>query len=206
METNFLEWIGFLASLIIAISMTLSSIVKFRWINLIGALTFSVYGFLIGSIPVGLLNAFIVVVDVYYLIKFYGKKEVFENLEIQSNNKYLLQFLEYNNPEIQKCFPGFSYKPTLNTISYFVLRNMSIAGLFLAQHDEKNVLNVELDFVLPQFRDFKSGKYFYQWLSNNFINQGFTTVETKGYSTRHINYLKKIGFEDQHNGVFKKNL
>ncbi|MEZ5149235.1 MAG: hypothetical protein R2759_19740 [Bacteroidales bacterium] len=50
MELSVLEWIGYMASGIIALSMTMSSIVKFRWINLVGAGTFATYGFLIGAI------------------------------------------------------------------------------------------------------------------------------------------------------------
>ena len=69
MEINILQWIGYAASVIIALSMTMNSIVKFRWINLCGAITFSTYGFLIGALPVGFLNGFIVSVDIYYLFK-----------------------------------------------------------------------------------------------------------------------------------------
>ena len=58
----------------IALSMTMSSILKFRWINLFGALTFSTYGFLIGAWPVGFLNAFIALVDIYYLNSFIQKR------------------------------------------------------------------------------------------------------------------------------------
>ena len=68
MLTNILPWIGYTASVIIVLSMMMNSIVKFRWINLFGALLFSTYGFLIGAIPVGILNGIIVLVDIYYLI------------------------------------------------------------------------------------------------------------------------------------------
>ncbi|MFO7827260.1 MAG: hypothetical protein R6V23_01455, partial [Bacteroidales bacterium] len=131
MELNLLEWIGYAASVIIALSMTMSSIVKFRWINLIGATTFSTYGFLIGALPVGFLNGFIIAVDIYYLVTIYGKKEVFETLEVRADNKYLLRFMEFHHKEIQKYLPGFAYKSEMNTISFFVLRNMAVAGLFL---------------------------------------------------------------------------
>ncbi len=68
MEINILEWIGYAASVIIALSMTMNSIVKFRWINLAGAITFSAYGFLIGALPVGFLNGFIVCVDIFFIL------------------------------------------------------------------------------------------------------------------------------------------
>ena len=130
MEIDFLQWIGDLASAVVAISLSMSSILKFRWLNLFGAATFSTYGFLIGAMPVGFLNGFIVFVDIYFLIGIYSKKDLFETLEIRPDNKYLIRFLEFHDKEIQKFFPGFTYKPEMNSVSFFVLRNMSVAGLF----------------------------------------------------------------------------
>ena len=96
MEISILETVGFIASIIIALSMTMNSIVKFRWINLVGALTFSIYGFLISAYPVGILNGFIVAVDIYYLYRIYSKAESFDTLEIRGDNKYLLKFLKFH--------------------------------------------------------------------------------------------------------------
>ena len=91
MDLSIYEITGYLASGIIALSMTMSSIVRFRWINLVGASTFAIYGILIGALPVALLNGFIVMVDIYYLLRIYGKKELFETIEIRKDN---LRFTE----------------------------------------------------------------------------------------------------------------
>ncbi len=204
MEINILEWIGYIASIIIAISMTMNSIVKFRWVNLAGALTFSTYGFLIGALPVGFLNGFIVSVDIYYLLKIYSKKETFETLEVRADNKYLLRFLEFHNKEIQSYFPGFTYKPEMNTISFFVLRNMAVTGLFLAHREDKNILKVGLDYVVPEYRDFKNGRYIYHRLRRRFIDDGFDSVKTYGQSKKHIKYLRKIGFSEDKSNMYIK--
>lgn len=204
MEINILQWIGYAASIIIALSMTMNSIVKFRWINLAGAITFSTYGFLIGALPVGFLNGFIVCVDVYYLVTIYTKKEIFEILEVRTENKYLIRFLEFHNKEIQKFFPGFTYKPEMNTICFFILRNMAVAGLFLAHREENHILKVGLDYIIPEYRDFKNGRYIYHRLRKKFIDAGFTTVMASGNSNKYSKYLKKIGFEENQNGMFVK--
>jgi len=204
METNILQWIGYIASIIIALSMTMNSIVKFRWINLAGAITFSTYGFLIGALPVGFLNGFIVTVDIYYLFTIYAKKEIFETLEVRADNKYLLRFLEFHNNEIQKFFPGFSYNPEMNTISFFILRNTAVAGLFLAHREDNNVLKVGLDYVVPEYRDFKNGRFIYLRLRRKFIDDGFDKVITSGSSTKYVKYLKKIGFNEDKDGTYLK--
>ncbi len=206
MNSELLQWIGYAASVIIAVSMTISSIVKFRWINMVGALTFSIYGFLIGAIPVGILNGIIVLVDAYYLIVIYTKKEIFEILELRPENRYMIRFIEYHNTDIQKFFPGFSYKPDMNTVSFFILRNMSVAGLFLAHREDGNILKVGLDYVIPEYRDFKNGKYVYLRVRKNFIDSGFTKVMTEGKSVKYVQYLKKLGFKEDVNGMFTKEL
>ncbi|KAF0194666.1 MAG: hypothetical protein FD166_3387 [Bacteroidetes bacterium] len=206
MEITFLQWIGYLASVIIAISMTMNSILKFRWINLAGALTFSLYGFLIGALPVGFLNAFIACIDIYYLYTIYSKKEVFEILEVRADNRYMIRFLQFHDKEIQRFFPGFSYKPEMNTISFFVLRDMAVAGIFLAHREHDHCLVVGLDFVLPEYRDFKNGKFIYLRLRNRFIGEGFKKVIAEGKSEKYGKYLKKLGFTENSAGLFEKNL
>lgn len=206
MNAQVLEWVGYIASVIIAISLAVSSIVKFRWLNLVGALGFSIYGFLIGAIPVGVLNGIIALVDVYYLFQIYGRKDVFETLEIRPENYYLIRFLEYHNDEIQKFFPGFEYKPDMNTVSFFILRNMAVAGLFLAHREEGNVLKVGLDYVIPEYRDFKNGKYVYLRLRDRFIKAGFTKVITEGNSIEYIKYLEKLGFKENEDRMFSMDL
>ncbi len=197
METFMIQWIGYIASGIIAISMTVNSIVKFRWINLIGAFSFAIYGMLFRAYPVMLLNGFITLVDLYFLLKIYTKPNLFDILEISEDSKYLLKFLEFHNSEIQNFFPGFKYKPEMNTISFFVLRNMAVAGVFLAHRKGKDILEVGLDYVVPEYRDYKNGKFLYFSLRDNFIRAGFKYIVAENVSQKHVKYLKKLGFKQK---------
>ena len=194
---NYLEIIGYVASIIIATSMMMNSILKLRWINLFGAILFSSYGFIIGAMPVGILNLFIVSVDIFYLIKIYSKKELFKTLDVRSDNRYLLTFLEFYKGEIAKFFPNFEYKPELNTVSFFILRNMAVAGIILGHKIEEKTLFIALDFAVPQYRDFKLGKYIYVNNDNYFSQLGFTRICTQSRSAKYTRYLKKMGFTEE---------
>ena len=206
MEFSILETIGFIASIIIALSMTMNSIVKFRWINLLGALTFSIYGFLISAYPVGILNGFIVAVDIYYLYRIYSKTEIFDILEIRGSNKYLYKFLKFHDKEIHKYFPEFMYKEEMNTISFFILRNMAVAGIFLAHKEDDNILKVGLDYVIPEYRDYKNGRFIYHRLRNSFIEKGFKKAIANANNEKHKKYLRNIGFVEKNTGQFEKNI
>lgn len=68
METiNFYELLGYSASFLIALSLSMRSLLTLRVINLTGALLFTIYGLVIGALPVAALNFYIVLVNLYYL-------------------------------------------------------------------------------------------------------------------------------------------
>ncbi|MCH1929215.1 hypothetical protein L9G16_03405 [Shewanella sp. A25] len=68
------EWVGYLASVVVAVSLMMSNIKKLRWWNLIGSALFVAYGMAIGAYPVAAVNFFIVLIDAYYLIVLYRQQ------------------------------------------------------------------------------------------------------------------------------------
>lgn len=206
MQQTILEWIGYIAPVIILVSMTMNSIVKFRWINLVGAAFFSIYGYFIDVLPVFILNGVIAFIDVYYLFIIYNKKETFETLEIKQVDEYLLKFLQFHHSEIQKICPGFVYNPAMNTMSFYILRNMSVVGIFLAHRQSNDVLVVGLDYVIPEYRDFKNGKFVYYSLRDKFIDLGFKTIKADNNYLQNDDYFKKIGFKKDPTGQYYINV
>jgi len=71
------EMIGYGASLLVAVSLMMRSVVKLRVINLLGAAVFTLYGLLIDAYPVAVMNFFIVLIDLYYLREFIAAKGYF---------------------------------------------------------------------------------------------------------------------------------
>lgn len=66
---GWIEWIGYAASVVIALSLLMTDIVKLRVINAIGCLIFVVYGWLVGAYPVVISNGIIFIIDIYQLFK-----------------------------------------------------------------------------------------------------------------------------------------
>jgi|ERR1051325_4597590 hypothetical protein len=54
---NIYELIGYVASVLVAISLTMTSILRLRIINLTGSACFTLYGLLIGAYPVAIVNS-----------------------------------------------------------------------------------------------------------------------------------------------------
>lgn len=72
-----LQLLGYAASILIATSLLMRSIVRLRAINLAGAAAFSVYGFLIGAYPVGVLNLMTATINVVQLVRLRRRREIF---------------------------------------------------------------------------------------------------------------------------------
>jgi len=76
------EWIGYLASLLVAVSITITGGIYFRLINLAGSFCFLVYGILIKSMPVILINSYSICINIFHIIKI--KKSVIKKDETES--------------------------------------------------------------------------------------------------------------------------
>lgn len=197
MDINWLEWLGYLASLIVLISLLMSSIIKLRWINLVGSGLFSLYGFLIGALPVGFMNLGIAIINIYYLVKIYSSKEYFKLLPITGESEYFNHFLDYYKSGIEKYANKSQFNIDKSAVNFYILRNMVPAGVFIGSKHNENTLNVELDFVIPEYRDFKIGNYIYEKRKDYFLDKGYNKFICFSENDEHINYLKKMGFEEK---------
>lgn len=206
MSENLFEWIGYAASLIVAISLLMSSIVKFRWINLLGSALFAAYGFLIQAWPVCFFNSAIVFINLYFLYKIYSKKDEFKIIKTSENESLLHEFVNFNKKEIEKISPDFDFKLSDKEYNYFITRNMVLVGLFLAHKESTRILCIDLDFVTPQYRDFKNGAFLYNSLQSSFEKSGIDTIKAIAKTNAHANYLKEMGFKSEDNHQFTKHI
>lgn len=204
MEINFLEWFGYLASLIILISLITNSILKLRWINLVGASLFAIYGFLLGSIPVAVMNGGIVIINMYYLKKMYTSKEYFHLLELKPNSNFFIHFIEFYKDDLIKSFNKSDYKMEEGMVGFYILRNMVTAGVFLAKKRSDSELEIVLDYAVAEYRDSKTGLYVYEKHREFFINNGYKKLYVVSPGESHIKYLIRMGFEKTSSNEYVK--
>ncbi|CAH6785580.1 conserved membrane hypothetical protein [Vibrio chagasii] len=75
MEFNMVEILGYAASIMVAISLTMKDIVRLRVLNFIGCALFTAYGVMIDAWPVVATNGFIACVNIYFLAKMQKEKK-----------------------------------------------------------------------------------------------------------------------------------
>ncbi len=189
-----IELIGYIASVILVISMMMSSLVKLRIVNMTGAFLFSVYGFLISAYPVGILNGLIVFVNLYQLYKLFNRNEEFRIIQLPVKGDLVSAFIEHYKKDIKHYQPDFDYDVSTLDTCVVTLRNMNIAGVVLGVTDEMQSLTIKLDFVIPQYRDTKVGQYLFVLNKQYFKTKGYIRIIATGKNKQHIQYLRGVGF------------
>ncbi len=192
---GWLEILGYAASVLVAVSLTMSSIVRLRVLNLVGAAAFAVYGWFTGAYPVLAVNGFIAVVNVVFLMRMRRLDEAFELLEIsRPDNRYLQSFLDHHAADIAGFFPCFERQRLEGARIVFILRDMLPVGLVVCRENGDDV-DIELDYVIPSHRDFRCARYFYDVFGADYAARGLRSFRAHAAAPQHHHYLRRLDFK-----------
>lgn len=202
MALSSVEVFGYCASAIIAFSLTRSSIVRLRSINLVGASSFCLYGIIINAYPVAILNGFIALTNVFFLSRLLmNTQQQFSILKVARPSNYVDFFLDYHRKEIKHMFPRFMRKSAHQERDYFFLTERTeVVGMLSGYALNTDEYIVDFDFVIPAYRDCRLGHFTLghgQELKRKF---GYQTIIALADSLEHEQYLSKIGFSPKKNG------
>lgn len=194
---NWVELLGYAASVVVAVSLTMNSIARLRALNLVGSASFALYGWLVGAYPVLAVNGFIAVVNVVFLLKMQpGHSEAFELLTIaRPDNRYLGRFLEFHDQDIRRFFPHFDLEKLHEPRMVFILRDMAPVGLVICERSDPESLTVALDYVVPSHRDFRCAEYFYRAWDKVVAGEGVSRFLARTEVPAHAKYLRRMGFK-----------
>lgn len=202
---DLVELLGYVASVLVAVSLLMSSILRLRIINLAGAVCFTAYGLMIGAYPVAAVNFVIVLINVYRLWEIFGATEFFRLIEVRSDSPYLREFLRFHAAEIRRFLPAFDGEPAEGSIVLFVLRNVIPAGLVLGTPGGPGELHLQLDYVIPGYRDFKVAEFVFRDNAARLRERGFRSVVSPPGNPEHEAYLRRIGFRRE-DGTYRLDL
>ena len=191
---NIYEVIGFIASFIVLVSLLFRSIKRLRFTNLVGSLIFTLYGFLISAYPVMLMNAGIVLINIYFLRQMYTSKDYFSVITFKKDETYVKTFVDFHKEDIEKFMTFEESLIEHSDFRFLVLRNTVPAGIMVFKALDKETLEVTLDYASPQYQDFKTGKHVYDYELDHFKNAGYKTIVAYTASASHSKYLTKMGF------------
>ena len=199
---NLVELLGTVASVIVAISLTMKNIRWLRWVNLIGSALFAAYGFMIAAWPVFGLNAFIVVINVVYLVQLSSTNDRFSLLEVPVGDAALGQtllgrFLETYGSDIVKFQPDFTSALGPDARVFFVLREVLPISLFVCRPDGRGNQEILLDYAVPAWRDYQNARFLFQDGLRSIVWPGTGTFWAHSVVGTHRRYLERVGFKPQ---------
>lgn len=203
MNTYFVEGLGYFATLLIAISLSMQNIRYLRWINLVGSIVFTAYGIILNIFPVIVANVFITLANIYYLSRMMLNQEHFMIVPVTSvTSAFLPKFLEFYKDDIRSQSPKFEQSGIDKWRHVFITRDMVPVGLFSYEYVGNEEVLIHLDYVIPSYRDYKTARFLFGEFGTMLAGKGFKNYRTYSYTDIYKRYLLRMGFnqdpEDRH--------
>lgn len=200
-------YFGYMASLLLAISLVVTNSLRFRWLNTLGCVFFIVYGILLNALPVLLTNTILFCINLFYLIRIYNQKEAFDLVEFKGDEQLTQKFIAFYAADINAYFPNFTTRQLDGNLNFVVLRDLVIATIFSAKLSPDGTAEVIINFTSKKYRDFKTGRYIFEKEKDFLLAKGvkrifYAKVANKG----HEHFLKVNGFSSRANGQYVKEL
>lgn len=197
---NWVEGLGYFASVLCVIALGMRQVVKLRTISFIGGIVFVVYGLLIGSWPVVLTNGAIAALNVWRLWQELrptpaGAPSEIAAVPIEAHHPFLDDYLRANLPDIRRSQPEFNLDDEAGFIR-LITRHGLPAGVFIGR-PVGSELHAVLDYVTPRYRDSRSGRWLFGEGSATFTDAGFKRLVATPTTYEHQSYLEAIGFRPE---------
>lgn len=192
-----IEAVGYLGSALVILSLLQKSILRLRMIGFVASSTFLIYSIAIAAYPIAVVNVVAASIHLYYLRKLLRRKsEVFTLLQMRPESRYLAYFLEFYKDDIATRYqPDFVYEPAEDTLVVFLLRDMVPAGLLVGRTHGDASFEILLDYVIPQYRDFKLAGWLYSEESGIFEMTHCRCAWARAATPEQQEYFEKVGFK-----------
>lgn len=192
------EALGYVASALVVLSLTMRSILRLRLISLCGSVTFLTYGILIDSVPIIITNGCIAAINLWFLrrefaIRRSGHGDLGAS-PIRSDSPFLRDFVEYHLDDIRAFQPEFQMPTGDDVVALMLTRDALPAGLVVG-HLHDHTMHIDLDYVLREHRDSRIGKWLYGAGRGVFRDAGVDELRAVAVTTAHDKYLRRVGFD-----------
>ncbi len=204
--TIWLEVIGWLGSAVLVWSLAQARVLRFRALNLGASVVLAGYNAALGVWPMVAMNVVIAGLDVYHLARLLRSRDdatAYEVVEVGPDEEYLSHVLRQHATDIERHNPGFGWGPAAGggagRAAFLVLRDTETVGVVLLSEDGAGTGQVELDYVVPRFRDFSVGKFVYR-RGGQLAERGFTRLVASTRMPDAANYFCRVGFDPDASG------
>ena len=189
-----LSIIGWGGSALVVLSLLQTRILRLRLLNLIGCVILVGFNAAIGVWPMVGMNAVLGVINVVHLwrlLRHRHDEAEYQVLQVNSTDAYLGHMLTRHENDISRFNPGFTRGAS--PYAFLVQHGDRTVGVVLAHDAGGGRAQIDLDYVLPKYRDFTPGEFVYR-RSDVFTDHGFHQVLASPHMQDSTPYLNKLGF------------
>ncbi|GAB2681629.1 hypothetical protein [Kribbella swartbergensis] len=173
------------------------SLLRLRMLNLVGCVVLVGFNAAIGVWPMVGMNAVLAVINVVHLwrlLRHRHDQAEYEVLEVNGDDAYLRHVLRSHEKDISRFNPGFAASDS--PYAFLVQHGDRTVGVVLAHDAGDGRAQIDLDYVLPKYRDFTPGEFVYR-RSDVFTGHGFRQVLAPPRMRESKPYLTKLGFRPE---------
>lgn len=189
-----LSIIGWGGSALVVVSLLQTRILRLRLLNLVGCVVLVGFNFAIQVWPMVGMNAVLAVINVVHLWRLLRHRHdegEYTVLEVNHDDAYLDHVLSSHHKDISRFNPGFTSADS--SYAFLVQRGERTVGVVLAHDAGAGRAQIDLDYVVPEYRDFTPGEFVYR-RSDVFTHHGFRQVMAPRRMQESASYLNKVGF------------
>jgi hypothetical protein len=199
---DWLSLVGWGGSALVVFSLLQTRILRLRLLNLIGCVVLIGFNAAIAVWPMVGMNVVLSVINagqLWWLLRHRHDDAQYAVVEVTPANAYLRHILTTHADDIARFNPGLRLTddpPRAGHYAFLVQRGDRTVGVVLAHDAGHGRAQVDLDYVLPEYRDFTPGEFVYR-RSDVFTHHHFTRVLAPRAMLRSRTYLRRVGFRPE---------
>ncbi|HEX2806809.1 MAG TPA: hypothetical protein VHN80_11635, partial [Kineosporiaceae bacterium] len=194
---SWLEVVGWAGSALVIYSLTQARVLRFRRLNLVGAVLATGYNTLLSIWPFAMMNLVIAAIDVYWLYRLHGERHdasTYEVVQVDATDAYFDHVLRLHLTDVRAFQPEFDWDPSAPDRSVFlVLRRDETVGMVVVHQVTEGIGQIELDYVTPRFRDFTPAEFVYR-PGGVLAERGFRRLLAPPDVVAPATYYPRVGF------------
>jgi hypothetical protein len=195
--------LGWAGSAVLVWSLLQTRILRLRWWNLIGSVALIAFNTIARVWPMVGLNLVLAGINIYYLVTLTRSRHDegrYAVVPVGVDDEFLAHFLRRHAADIAELNPGFQWHgPHDDRFASMIVAGDETVGAVIVRSDpaDASVALVELDYVIPRYRDFTPGEFVFR-RSRLFLDRGFRQILSPPRAVSP--YYEKIGFRPTADG------
>jgi len=189
-----LSIIGWVGSALVVVSLLQTRILRLRALNLVGCVILVGFNLAIEVWPLVGMNVVLTLINVvqlWRLLRYRHDEGTYAVLQVGPNDAYLDYVLASHSKDINRFNPGFT--AANSPYAFLVQHRERTVGVVLAHDAGEGRAQIDLDYVVPEYRDFTPGEFVYR-RSDVFTDRGFRQVLAPPRMRESASYLSRLGF------------